>query len=147
MMLRPTRTAGDPAQVRRLAGPFTRQGTARRGSLQPTCWLVFERDNEPAVCIEDPGLPVDRYVYVEADAAALFPIARGLRGWRDAIADGSVQVFGEPELVRELPGWFRAVEQVDRPAVGPSLALAGLTVGTGPRDTHRLFVISSRRSR
>jgi DNA-binding HxlR family transcriptional regulator len=87
-------------------------------------WLVLERDIEPALCIEDPCLPVDRYVYVEADAAALFPIARGLRGWRDAIADGSVQVFGEPELVRELPGWFRAVERVDRPAVPPSLALA-----------------------
>ena len=85
------------------------QGTrAKRG------WLVLEREAEPALCIEDPGLGLERYAYVEADAAALYPIARGLRGWTDAIADGSVRVFGEPELVRALPGWFRAVDPVDR---------------------------------
>ena len=67
---------------------------------------------------------VERYVYVEADAAALYPIARGLRGWSDAIADGSVRVFGEPELVRGLPGWFRAIEPVEAPQPAPRLATA-----------------------
>lgn len=87
-------------------------------------WLVLERKVEPALCIEDPCLAVERYVYVEAEAAAIYPIARGVRGWTDAIADGSVRVFGEPELVRKLPGWFRAVEPVDRSASPSSLAMA-----------------------
>ena len=101
------------------------EGTnAKRG------WLVLESEVEPALCIEDPCLPVERYVYVEADATALYPIARGLRAWRDAIADGSVRVFGEPQLVRELPVWFRSVEPVepvepvDQAGSAPSLATA-----------------------
>lgn len=50
----------------------------------------------------------ERYVYVEADAAGLEPIARGLRSWDEAIADGPVRVYGEPALVAALPGWFVA---------------------------------------
>jgi DNA-binding HxlR family transcriptional regulator len=87
-------------------------------------WLVLERGTEPAVCIEDPCLAVERYVYVEADAGAIYPIARGLRGWQDAIADGSVRVYGEPELVRGLPGWFQSVEPHDRSALTAGLAIA-----------------------
>jgi DNA-binding HxlR family transcriptional regulator len=95
------------------------EGTnAKRG------WLVLESTVEPAVCIEDPCLPVERYVYVEADAAALYPIARGLRAWTAAIADGSVRVFGEPELVRGLPSWFRAIEPVHGSPPAPALATA-----------------------
>ncbi|MGH2382337.1 MAG: winged helix-turn-helix transcriptional regulator [Candidatus Limnocylindria bacterium] len=78
-------------------------------------WLLLARDTEPTLCLEDPLLDQDRYLYVEADAAALFPIARGARGWSDAIADGSVQVYGDPELVRAMPRWFRAAD-VARPA-------------------------------
>lgn len=69
-------------------------------------WVVIARDTEPSLCLEDPLLDPERYIYVEADAAALFPIARGMRGWTDAIADGSVQVYGDPELIAALPGWF-----------------------------------------
>jgi DNA-binding HxlR family transcriptional regulator len=87
-------------------------------------WMVLEREVEPALCIEDPCLAVERYVYVEATAAALYPIARGLRGWTDAIADRSVRVFGEPELVRGLPGWFRAIEPVAGSPPAPALATA-----------------------
>jgi DNA-binding HxlR family transcriptional regulator len=95
------------------------EGTnAKRG------WLVLELKVEPALCIEDPCLPVERYVYVEADATALYPIARGLRAWTDAIADGSVRVFGEPELVRALPMWFRSIEPVDLAGSAPRLATA-----------------------
>lgn len=46
---------------------------------------------------------------VEADAGALYPIARGSRSWTDAIADGSVRVLGKPHLVAGLPGWFLPV--------------------------------------
>jgi DNA-binding HxlR family transcriptional regulator len=69
-------------------------------------WLVLERGTAPSVCIEDPSLAGDRYVFVEADVRALYPIARGMRAWSAAIADGSVQLSGEPALVRALPTWF-----------------------------------------
>jgi DNA-binding HxlR family transcriptional regulator len=78
-------------------------------------WLVVERGSKPSICIEDPGLAEDRYVYVEADANALFPLARGLRGWPEAIADGSVLLFGDPELVRALPMWFGGAEETGSP--------------------------------
>jgi DNA-binding HxlR family transcriptional regulator len=77
------------------------------------CWLLLARDTEPVLCREDPLLDADRYIYVEADAAALFPISRGQRDWTDAIADGSVHVYGDPRLVKSLPAWFA-------PAGGPS---------------------------
>lgn len=62
-------------------------------------WLLLARGAAPTLCIDDPLIGEDRYVYVEADAAVLFPIARGSRSWRDAIADGSVRPYGEPQLV------------------------------------------------
>jgi DNA-binding HxlR family transcriptional regulator len=103
----------------RIVVEFDIQGTrAKRG------WLVLEPEIEPALCIEDPCLAVERYVFVEADAAAIYPIARGLRGWAEAIADGSVRVFGEPNLVHALPGWFQTVEPVGRPASPVRLATA-----------------------
>jgi DNA-binding HxlR family transcriptional regulator len=106
------------APAGRIVVEFDIQGTrAKRG------WLVLERDTEPAVCLEDPCLGPERYVYVEGDAAALFPIARGSRDWREAMADGSVRVFGEPELVRQLPGWFRDAGQGASAASKP-IALA-----------------------
>jgi DNA-binding HxlR family transcriptional regulator len=69
-------------------------------------WLVLVRDAPPSICLEDPGLAADRYVYVEADAAALYPISRGLREWTEAIAKHSVRLYGEPVLVKALPSWF-----------------------------------------
>lgn len=85
---------------------------AIRGTDAPHSWLVLARDTEPSLCLEDPLLSQDRYVYVEADVTAVFPIARGMRSWTDAIADGSVAIYGEPDLIRALPSWFRANETV-----------------------------------
>lgn len=79
------------------------------GSDAQHSWLLMARDTEPTLCMEDPLLDHGRYVYVEADAAALFPIARGTRAWTDAIADGTVRVYGDPALVHALPTWFHAV--------------------------------------
>jgi DNA-binding HxlR family transcriptional regulator len=76
----------------------------------PRGWLLLARDTEPTLCAEDPLLGEDRYVYVDTVPDALYPIARGLRTWTDAIADRSVVVAGDPELVRALPSWFRALE-------------------------------------
>jgi len=39
-----------------------------------------------------------------------------LRTWTQAIEDGSVRVYGEPELVRALPSWFMAIEPSSSPA-------------------------------
>jgi DNA-binding HxlR family transcriptional regulator len=70
-------------------------------------WLVLEKGAPPSICVEDPGLPQDHYVYVEGEAASLYPISRGLRNWGTALADGSVRLYGQPKLVKALPGWFR----------------------------------------
>jgi DNA-binding HxlR family transcriptional regulator len=69
-------------------------------------WLLVARGAEPELCLEDPELTEERYVYVEADAADLYPIARGSRSWAAALADGSVRAYGEPDLIAGLPGWF-----------------------------------------
>lgn len=84
---------------------------AMRGSDAERSWLLVVRGSEPELCIEDPLIGHERYVYVEADAADLFSIARGLRSWSEAIRDGSIRVYGEPALVAALPGWFLAVER------------------------------------
>lgn len=76
-------------------------------------WLVLERSVAPSLCIEDPSLAGDRYVFVEADVRALYPIARGARDWWSAVADGSVELAGNPELVRALPTWFIAPRGAD----------------------------------
>lgn len=71
-------------------------------------WILLARDAEANVCLEDPMLGEDRYVYVEAGADDLLPVARGQRTWADAIDDGSVAAFGPPELVSAMAGWFAA---------------------------------------
>lgn len=71
-------------------------------------WLLLARDTEPNVCLEDPMLGDERYVYVEAGADDLLPIARGQRAWSDAIDDGSVVAYGRPELVSAMGDWFVA---------------------------------------
>jgi len=83
-------------------------------------WILLARNTEPTICLEDPLIGQDRYVYVEADAADVYPIARGMRSWADAVADGSVRIDGEPELVAALPGWFLPIEQDDDTRSHPS---------------------------
>lgn len=87
-------------------------------------WLLVARDTEPTLCLEDPLLDQSRYVFVEADAASLFPIARGTLGWADAIADGSVRVYGDPDLVRAMPTWFRRAQTGGEQAPSSATAVA-----------------------
>jgi DNA-binding HxlR family transcriptional regulator len=77
-----------------------------RGPKAEQQWLVLERGTPPSLCLEDPGLSPDRYVYVEARAEDLYPVSRGLRTWSAALAAGSVSLYGEPTLVKALPSWF-----------------------------------------
>lgn len=77
------------------------------GPSSQQSWLVLQRGTEPSLCLEDPLLAPERYVYVEADADALYPISRGDQDWRDAIQRRSVHLYGEPRLLRALPDWFQ----------------------------------------
>jgi DNA-binding HxlR family transcriptional regulator len=79
-------------------------------------WLVLEQGALPSICFDDPGLPPERYVHVEADATTLYPISRGLRTWGSAIADESVALYGDPDLIRAMPGWFRPGDSMPRSA-------------------------------
>ncbi len=77
-----------------------------KGGRAKQVWLLLEPGQRPALCAEDPGLVETRYVYVEAEGAALQPLSRGVLDWTNAIRDGSVLLYGDPGLVRDLPGWF-----------------------------------------
>ncbi len=93
-------------------------------------WLLLAAGVEPELCQEDPMIGEDRYVFVEAGAGALYPIARGSRSWTDAVAEGSVRLFGDPRLVSQLPGWFLPVARdeyarLDLSPRGPGLAVSG----------------------
>lgn len=79
-----------------------------RDARRDRVWLLLERDAGAELCAEDPLIDAARYVYLEASGEALLPVARGERAWADAIADGSVELFGEPRLVASVPAWFAA---------------------------------------
>jgi DNA-binding HxlR family transcriptional regulator len=101
-----------------------------RGNDADRAWLLVAHGAEPTLCLDDPLIGQERYVYVETDAADLYPIARGLRSWADGIGDRSVKVYGDPELVAALPGWFLdAGQQVPErsPSTGQVTALAAAT--------------------
>ncbi len=103
-------TAGLPDQA--VVVEITLEGGRRR-----EFWLVLERDAEPSVCIQDPGLAEDRKVFLEADVATLSLLSRGLRDWPAAIADGSVRLYGDPAMLERLPRWFASpTEEAAQPA-------------------------------
>lgn len=77
-------------------------------------WLVLEAGVEPYGCLEDPLLDEARYVYVEGGLPVLMSVARGRRELADALADGSIEVDGDPALIEQLPTWFKPVESAAR---------------------------------
>jgi DNA-binding HxlR family transcriptional regulator len=101
------------------------------GDEESRRWLLVARGTEAELCLEDPGLTEERYVYVEADAIDLDPVARGRRSWADALADGTVRAYGDPALVAALPGWFLAPEPADRGAPHSTARSAPTPVATG----------------
>ena len=40
---------------------------------------------------------------------SLFPVASGVRSMAAAVDDGSIRLFGDPDLVAALPTWFATV--------------------------------------
>lgn len=104
-----------------------------RHEREHRCWLVLERGIEPNGCFEDPLLDESRYVYVEAGITVLLALARGRRGWADALADGSIAAFGNPDLVRQLPSWFRPVdESISGRVPRPKPAVSGVALQREP---------------
>ncbi len=95
---------------------------AMHGNDAGRVWLLLARGVEPTLCREDPLLGQDRYVYIEAHAGELNPIARGRRSWADALAEASVRVDGEPALVAALPGWFQPSRGIDHTSSAKSVA-------------------------
>jgi hypothetical protein len=75
-------------------------------------WLVLEGGREANGCLRDPLLDESRYVYVDASMRALLALAKGRCNWTDAFRDGSVTAAGDPDLVHQLAGWFRAPERM-----------------------------------
>jgi DNA-binding HxlR family transcriptional regulator len=73
-------------------------------------WLILQAGAEPKGCLEDPLLDESRYVYIESTVPVILALARGHRDPRDAIADGSVELDGDPALVERLPSWFLPVD-------------------------------------
>jgi DNA-binding HxlR family transcriptional regulator len=86
-----------------------------RGVRPRQVWLLLEPGAPAAICAEDPGLSESRYLYIEADAASLQSISHGLLDWSAAIRDGSIHLYGEPDLVRDLPGWFGSPAALTNP--------------------------------
>lgn len=79
-------------------------------------WLVLKRGTEPYGCRTDPLLNQSRYVYVAAvGLTVLLALAHGRRSWADAIADESILAFGDPDLTRQLAGWFQPAEDEQVP--------------------------------
>jgi hypothetical protein len=56
-----------------------------------------------------------RYVYVDLALPTLLALARGRCGWQEALADGSASLSGDPSLLGDLPGWFRAASGTSVP--------------------------------
>jgi DNA-binding HxlR family transcriptional regulator len=104
---------------------------AMRGNDADRSWLLLARGAEPTLCLEDPLIGQERTVYVEADASDLYPIARGLRSWTDAAIDGSVRLYGEPELVAALPTWFMPVGAPPQARTAPAATAAPTPAGLG----------------
>jgi hypothetical protein len=73
-------------------------------------WIVLARGEEPYGCLEDPALDDGRPVYLECSAATLLGVARGRQSLHDALADGAVRAFGDPDLVRQVGTWFKLAD-------------------------------------
>jgi DNA-binding HxlR family transcriptional regulator len=75
-----------------------------------TYWLVLDDGADPYGCLTDPALDPSRYVYVAAALPTVLALARGRRGWRESLIDGSVLASGPPDLIAQLPTWFSGTD-------------------------------------
>lgn len=108
-----------------------------RGEPEFRGWLVLHRGAEPYGCVEDPMLDESRYVFVESGGAVMIGLARGHRAWSDALRDGSLMAYGDPNLLLELPTWFQPIHE--RPSLDPTVGLP-----TGPATAGALGTTAKR---
>ena len=100
------RWLGDRVSPHRLPSRPVVLDISLEGARRPRFWLVLERGAGASVCIEDPRIAEDRYVFLETSVPALIPLARGMGDWRRAIDADAIELFGNPRLIAELPNWF-----------------------------------------
>ncbi len=100
------RWLGDRVNPNRLPSRPVVLDVSLQGARRPRFWLVLERGAGASVCIEDPGIAEDRYVFLQTSVGSLMPRARGMGDWRRAIHDDAIELFGNPRLIAQLPGWF-----------------------------------------
>jgi DNA-binding HxlR family transcriptional regulator len=82
---------------RRIVLEFRFRGESRR------FWIVKDASG-PSLCTHDPGFEVD--VRIDADLAAMYKVWLGRVDLRDAVRAGSVELHGQPALVRRIPCVF-----------------------------------------
>lgn len=70
---------------------------------QVTTWLVLDRGTS-SVCVQHPGFASD--LVAIARTATFADVFQGVRGWRQAVLAGDIQVLGLPQLARAVPTWF-----------------------------------------
>ncbi len=117
------RWLGDRVNAGRLPSRAVVLDISLRGARRPRFWLVLERGAGASVCIEDPRIAEDRYVYLETSVRSLMPLARGMGDWRTAIAEDAVELYGNPRLIEQLPSWFSS------PAAAEHISAARRRVG------------------
>ena len=93
--------APDELPFRRVVVDFDLTGP-RSGRI----WLVLERGSEPSVCLTDPCLNEDAYLYVQAETRELYRVYMGRLDLPTAIGNGAVRLDGAPALVRQFRRWF-----------------------------------------
>jgi hypothetical protein len=62
----------------------------------------------------------------------MLALARGRRSWADATADGSIAVFGDPDLIGQLPSWFQSVAESTERMSRPISAVSRVELQPGP---------------
>jgi DNA-binding HxlR family transcriptional regulator len=77
-----------------------------RGPKPGRLWLVLERGSEPSICLTDPCLDEDAYLYVQAETRELYRVYMGRADLSSALSSGDIQLSGAPALVRQFRTWF-----------------------------------------
>lgn len=68
-----------------------------------TVWLLLDRGTS-SVCVKHPGFETD--VVASATTATFAEVFQGVRGWRQAVLAGDIEVQGLPQVTRAVPTWF-----------------------------------------
>ena len=107
------RWLGDRVDARRLPPRPVVLDISLVGARRHRFWLVLERDAGASVCIEDPHIAQERYVFLETNVRSLMPLARGMNDWHSAIAEKGIELYGDPVLAAQLPTWFEPAPRAE----------------------------------